>query len=109
MRRAAEIVVDLARGDLLLREAHTEIMIEAVGIRRDPVEAPAHAPAEALDLAVRRTRDRNNGDIALRQMRRHTVCMVSHVGTALAALLPARCQHEMLHKELAAASEQFGQ
>src|SRR6185369_2897520 len=96
MRRAAEIVVDFALGDLLRREAHPEIVVEAVGVRGDPIESPTHPSAEALDLAVGCTRDRNEGDIALRQMRGHAVGMVGHVGTALAAFLPAWRQHEVL-------------
>jgi hypothetical protein len=37
------------------------------------------------------------------------VGVVGHVGAALAALLPARGEHEVLHHELAAAVEQVGQ
>ena len=39
---------------LLRREAHAEIMVEVVAVRRHPIELPAHAPAEALDFGQRR-------------------------------------------------------
>src|SRR5215475_13520273 len=43
------------------------------------------------------------------EMRDHTVWMVGHVGTARAALLRTRREHEVLHYKLVAAVEQIGQ
>ena len=42
-------------------------------------------------------------------MHGRAVGVVGHVGAVLAALLPARREHEVLHQQLAAAVEQVGQ
>ena len=109
MRPTAVIVVELALGHFLRREADAEIVVEAVAVRGHPLEAPAHASAEALDLGERRARDGDEGDVAMGEMHGHAVGVVGHVGAARAALLPARREHEVLHQELVAAGEQIGQ
>ena len=45
----------------------------------------------------------------MREMHGHAVGVVGHVGTARAALLRARREHEVLHHKLMAAVEQIGQ
>src|SRR6185503_12782529 len=70
---------------------------------------PAHAAAETRDLGERRARDRDHRRVARGKMRHHAVGVVGHVGAALAARLPARRQHELLHDELRAAAEQVGE
>ena len=47
--------------------------------------------------------------IALGEMKIGAVVVIGHVGAALAALLPARREHEVLHQQLASAFEQVGQ
>ena len=44
----------------------------------------------------------------MRQVNGHAIGVVGHEGTALAALLPPRRQHELLHDELRPAVEQVG-
>ena len=45
----------------------------------------------------------------MRQVHVHAVAVVSHEGAARATLLPARGEHEVLHQQLAATFEQFGE
>jgi len=45
----------------------------------------------------------------MRQVNGHAVGVVGHEGAALAALLPAGGQHELLHDELRATIEQIGE
>jgi hypothetical protein len=52
---------------------------------------------------------RETTSIALRQVHFRAVDVVGHKGAALAAFLPARGEHEVLHQELAAAFEQAGE
>ena len=109
--RAAEglhrvVVVHLALRDLLLGERHMEVMIEAAAVGRDPIEAPAHAFLERLDLGQRRARNGHHRHIARGQMREHAIRMVGHVRAAWAALLPARPEHEVLDDQLALTGEE---
>ena len=105
----AVVVVDRAVDPLLGREADVEVAVEVVARRRDPVELPAHALPEALDLGQRRARDGHERDVAVRQVHEHAVGVVGHVRAARAALLPARPEHEVLHQQLAPAVEQLGE
>src|SRR6266403_1451604 len=45
----------------------------------------------------------------MRQVHLHAVAVVGHEGAARATLLPPRGEHEVLHQQLAATSEQFGE
>src|SRR5262249_27642951 len=72
-------------------------------------EGPAHALPESLELLERRARDRDEGDIALRQMDREAIETVGPERAALAGRLPARVEHEMLDDQLVMAAEQIRQ
>ena len=45
-----EVIIDLAPGHFIRRKRHVVVVVEVVSTRRDPIEAPAHAPLECLDL-----------------------------------------------------------
>src|SRR5580700_4417319 len=54
-------------------------------------------------------RDGDEDDVTLCQVHGRAVGVVGHIGAILAALLPARSEHEVLHQQLAVAVEQIGQ
>jgi hypothetical protein len=75
----------------------------------DPLEAPAHAALEFLDLRQRRPRHDDKGDVALPEVDRGAVEMIGKQRTAWAALLPAGAEHEVINDQLTLAAEQIGQ
>src|SRR5262249_28621470 len=105
----AVIVIGLALGLLLRRLAHLVALIGVVAERRYPFEGAAHALPESLELLERRARDRDEGDIALRQMDREAIETVGPERAALAGRVPARVEHEMLDDQLVMAAEQIRQ
>jgi hypothetical protein len=90
-------------------EGNMEIVVEVVAERRHPVEMPPHPLLVGFDFGERSARHRNIGDIALRQMRKHTFDMIGAERTADAAFRPPRRQHEMIDDQLALVVEQLRQ
>jgi len=85
------------------------VPVEVVPVGRHPLEAPAHALLEGFDLRQRRARDREQGDVALREVPVRAVDVVGQERAAWAALLPPRTEHEVIDDQLAAPVEQVGE
>src|SRR6266542_1077650 len=86
-----------------------EVSVEIAAVRRDPLELPAHAFLERLDLRQRRPRDHHHRDVAGCQVWERAVNMVGHERAAWTAFLPIRSEHEVVNDQLAASGEQLGE
>ena len=87
-----------------------EIAVELAALAaRDPVEVPAHALLEGLDLRDGRARDGDERDVAAREVDRRAVEVVGPERAVLASHLGIRAEHEVVDHQLAAAIEQVGQ
>src|SRR5262249_14367171 len=103
------VVVDLSLRLLFLGKGNVIVRIEVVGERRDPVESPAHAFLEGLDLIVRRSRNSAERHIAMRKVNQGTVDVVGEERAARTSLFPSRTKHEMVDDQLAPAIEKVRQ
>jgi hypothetical protein len=84
-------------------------MIEVIAGGRQPLEAPAHALPEGLNLCERRARDRDESHVALGEVNGRAIEMIRQQRAARAALLPAWSEHEVVDDQLAAPVEQVGE
>jgi hypothetical protein len=105
----AVVVVDVALGHFVLRERHVIVVVEVVPVGRHPLEAPAHALLEGLDLGQRRPRNRHQRHVPGIQVHDVAVEIVGRPGAARATLLPLRPEHEVIDDQLAAAVEEVGE
>src|SRR5437868_10082665 len=103
------VVVDLAAGELVGRERHAEVVVEAGAAGRYPLEGPAEPPRISLQLGQRRARDRDHRDVAVGEVLDDAVEVVGPERARLAAGLPVGAEHEVVDDELAAAVEQVGE
>src|SRR6516162_10845232 len=85
------------------------VPVEVAPEGRDPLEAPAHAPFESLQLGLWRTRHRNHGHVAVGQMNNRRVVVVGNEGTRFASFGPFGIEHEVVSDELAFAVEELRQ
>src|SRR5262249_1522158 len=76
IRRIGEVVLHAAVGFV---ERDVEIVVEVVGKRRQPGEAPSHALLERLDLGQRRPRDDGDRSVPGAEMDYGTVEAVGKV------------------------------
>src|SRR6202023_1497421 len=104
-----EIVDRPARGNLVRREGHVEIVIEVGAIGRNPREFPAHALAYHFDLLDGRARNDRVGHIVIVEMSENALNVIDLEGAANALRLRAGTHHEVLDEELAAAIEELRQ
>ncbi len=81
------------------------VVIEIASIGRHPREAPAHAFLESFDLRQRRSRYRQQRDVAMRQVDEAAIEMIAQEGATRATLLPSRTEHEVVHDQLASAAK----
>src|SRR5713226_8428703 len=70
------------------------------------MEAPAHPFLKRLDLRQRRSRNNRQSDIPRRKVHHAAANMVGNVGTAWAAFLPFRPEHEVINDQLTLAAEE---
>jgi hypothetical protein len=105
----AVIVGDLASGFFFRLEGDVIVEIEIASEGRDPLELPAHALLERIDLGERCARNRGEHGIAIGKVNGGTIEVIRDQGTAWATFLPAGAEHEMVHDELAASVEKIGQ
>ncbi|MNH24152.1 hypothetical protein D3C79_840700 [compost metagenome] len=105
----AVVVAGRAGGDVFGLGRHAEVLVEAAAVGRHPLEAPAHAFAEGLELLPGRPRHAEQGHVVVLEVLIGTVDMVGEEGAARATLLPAGAEHEVVDDQGAAAVEQIGQ
>ncbi|MNO83028.1 hypothetical protein D3C76_743180 [compost metagenome] len=103
------VVGGLAGGDVFGASRHTEVIIEIAAFGRHPVEFPAHAPFERLELGERCMGHRHHRDVVVRQVLVGAVDVVGQERATRAALIPAFSEHEMVNDQLAAATKQVGE
>src|SRR5215469_15646877 len=102
-------VVVLALRHFFLGERYAKIVIERVPVRRYPLKLPAHPLLERLDLGKGRSRNCDQGHIALLEVDDAGIEVISRHRAAWTTLLPVRAEHEMIHNQLAASVEEVGQ
>jgi len=95
--------------DFLRSERGLIVVVEIVLPGGQPLEAPAHAALEGLELFERRAGDRYEAHVAVIEVDAETVEIVRPEGAVLAALVPVRGEHEVIDDELAPAVEKLGQ
>jgi hypothetical protein len=103
------VVVDFPGSQFLLAEGDLEVVVKTVGLGGHPGKTPTHAFLEGCDLLEGGTRDRGEGNVALDEVRVHTVKTVRRHRTTGTPFLPVRAKHEVVDGQLAAPIEEFGQ
>src|SRR5258708_830126 len=103
------VVESLLVLDFLGSECHAQVAVEFVGARRQPLERPAHALPERLDLLDRCARDGDQRNVALSQVHDVGVEVVRPERARRASFLPVRAEHEVVDDKLALAGEEVGE
>jgi len=108
-RKAADsvVVVRLLPLELLGGDGDVVVGVEVRVEGRHPLDAPAHAPPVGLERRERRARDEDQAGVPMVEVHDDAVEVVHPERAALAALLPARVEHEVLDDELAAPLEEI--
>ena len=104
-----EVVEAAAARHFLRGEGDVVVVVEVGAVGRDPLELPAHALLEGLDLGERRARDDDERDVVRVEVRQHAVDAVAEERAADAAFAPAGAEHEVVDDQLAAAVEEVGE
>ncbi|KAG1247448.1 hypothetical protein G6F65_020162 [Rhizopus arrhizus] len=78
-----------------LRHRGVEVEVEVAALGREPIEAPAHALFEGVQLGQRRARHRHHRYVVMAQVHQGAVQMVCQERAADAAFFPIRAVHEM--------------
>src|SRR6266704_5136567 len=73
------------------------------------MEPPAHPLLERFDLRQRRPRNGHQPHVSRRKMHNTAVNMIRNERATRAAFHPRWTQHEVIHNQLASASEKIGQ
>src|SRR6516165_11681892 len=102
-------VVVLALRHFLLGERYAKIVIERIPVGRYPLKVPAHPLLERLDLGKGRSRNCDQGHIALLEVDDAGIEVIGRHRAAWTTLLPDRAKHEMIDDQLAASVEEVGQ
>src|SRR5712692_2761448 len=106
-RVGVTIVVERAPARHLVRlERDVEVVVEVGVVRADPGEAPAHAPADRLDLPDGRPGHGGVADIVVVQVLQDALDVVDLEGAPDALSHLAWTHHEVLDEELGAPVEQ---
>ena len=101
-----EVVIDLALGDLLIRERDVKVVVEVAAERRHPIETPPHAGLERFDIRERRSRDCDIGHVMVFEVHERPFDVVAFERATGAALLPIRPIRKVLDDHLAATVEE---
>jgi hypothetical protein len=94
---------------LVLGERHMTVVVEVAPERRHPGKPPAHALLIGFNLSNWRARNHRERYVAMRQVHRRAIEMVTQKPAARAALLPPGAEHEVIDDQLAAAIEEVCQ
>src|SRR5262245_15462968 len=104
--RVGIVVLDASPGHI---ERNVEVVVERGSGRGDPGEGPSHAMFERFDLVQWRAGNGGEGGISCGEMHDRASEVVGEVRAVLAALLPARIEHEVVDDELPMASKEIAQ
>src|SRR5215216_2311945 len=103
----AIVVFDAPLALLLLGDRHVEIEVEVAAERGRPWEAPAHAALVGLELVKRRAGDGPNRHVVVLEVDGRAVEPVRDRRTRRAARGVLGPEHEVVHEELSAPTEQI--
>src|SRR5258708_25405654 len=92
----AVVVVDLPLRQFLGCKGNVVIVVELVPERGYPLEGPTHPLAEGFELLKRCPGDRCQGHVSILEMDGDAVEIVRPERAALARLLPARTEHDVI-------------
>src|SRR5262245_41804632 len=106
---AAKVIRLASIRELLLGKGHAEVAVEIAAVRRNPLEPPAHAFLESLDLRQRRPRDHDHCDVSCIQVHDRPIDMIHQKRATRTALLPGRSEHEVVDDQLATSVKQFSE
>ena len=99
------VVVD--RGATVGVQGDVVIVVEFIPKGRNPGKAPLHSDLELFDLGDRGARDDRKRSVSGGEMDQASRDVVHHARAVLAACVPIRVEHEVIHDQLTSSLEKI--